>query len=78
MRVGPGVRPSQYRGVRETCSDGLLGHPLERCSVRVRCANYSAFNGYHWTPSDWSLVECECGIGWRTKARYVSSLPDSH
>lgn len=40
-----------------------------------RC-NYSAFNGYHRTPSDYSLIGClACGAMWRTKAPYVDSLP---
>jgi hypothetical protein len=39
--------------------------------------NYSAFNGYHFTPSDYSAVQClTCGASWRTKAKYVSDLPD--
>lgn len=43
-------------------------------------ANRSAFNGYHWTPSDYSAVLCDpdrggCGVYWRTKAAYVDSLP---
>lgn len=42
--------------------------------------NRSAFNGYRWTPSDYSQVYCDperggCGKFWRTKARYVDSLP---
>jgi len=40
----------------------------------LRC-NYSAFNGYHWTPSDYSLIHCNfCGAHGRTKAAYVSQL----
>ncbi len=36
-----------------------------------RC-NYSAFNGYHFAPSDYSRVWClRCGGTWRTKAAYV-------
>lgn len=47
--------------------------------VHHRC-NYSAFNGYRWTPSDYSAVEClpalgGCGARWRTKAAYVDRLP---
>lgn len=46
-------------------------------AVMVRNANYSAFNGYHYTPSDYSLVRCgTCGAHWRTKAGYVATLPD--
>lgn len=47
-------------------------------AVLVREANYSAFNGYHRTRSDYSLVRCgACGRVWRTKAAYVSALPDA-
>ncbi|MBC9730694.1 hypothetical protein [Streptomyces sp. TRM68367] len=47
--------------------------------VRVRRANYSAFNGYRRTPSPYSLVHCgDCGALWRTKAAYVDTLPDEH
>lgn len=45
--------------------------------VLDRNCNYSAFNGYHWTSSDYSRVWClKCGCSWRTKANYVASLPD--
>jgi hypothetical protein len=38
--------------------------------------NYSAFNGYHRTPSAYSEVCCEtCGQRWRTRAAYVEQLP---
>lgn len=30
--------------------------------------NYSAFSGYRFTPSNYSLVKCRCcGASWRTK-----------
>lgn len=46
--------------------------------VIQRKCNHSAFNGYHWTPSDWSRVVCfSCGYGGRTKAAYVLALPDA-
>jgi hypothetical protein len=46
--------------------------------VTARYCNYSAFNGYHWTPSDYSEVRCsECRTSWRTKARYVEHLKDA-
>lgn len=39
-------------------------------------ANYSAFNGYRRTQSEYSEVRCrKCGKIWRTKAAYVDSLP---
>ena len=37
--------------------------------------NHSAFNGYHWTASDYSAVQCQsCQWWWRTKAKYVEGL----
>ena len=38
--------------------------------------NRSAFNGYHYTDSDYSQVHCTKYLGvWRTKAKYVETLP---
>jgi uncharacterized Zn finger protein len=46
--------------------------------VIQRKCNHSAFNGYHYTPSDYSAVRCEkCGHIWRTKAKYVDDLQDA-
>ena len=40
-----------------------------------RMCNYSAFNGYHFTLSDYSAVYCKsCRVFGRTKAQYVSDL----
>jgi hypothetical protein len=45
--------------------------------VEHRKCNYSAFNGYHHTRSDYSRVRCvRCSRAWRTKAYYVDDLPD--
>ena len=45
--------------------------------VLDRFCNYSAFNGYRRTPSDYSAVMCRtCRSVWRTKAGYVHGLPD--
>lgn len=45
--------------------------------VQYHC-NYSAFSGYRYTPSDYSLITCDgCGAYWRTKAKYVETLPRS-
>jgi hypothetical protein len=42
--------------------------------VDYKC-NYSAFNGYHRTGSDYSSVRCiRCGAIWRTTAGYVEAL----
>jgi hypothetical protein len=45
--------------------------------VTARRRNYSAFNGYHCTPSEYSEVRClVTGARWRTKAAYVDQLRD--
>lgn len=60
------------------CTDGELGHPLDRLKVVVWHGNYSAFNGYQFTPSDYSAIRCEsCGAYWRTKAAYVEEIGES-
>lgn len=42
--------------------------------LQYKC-NYSAFNGYRYTPSDYSSVHCKrCGAVWRTKAKFVDKL----
>jgi hypothetical protein len=47
-------------------------------TVIQRHGNRSAFNGYHWTRSDYSACLCgTCGRVWRTKAAYVEHLPDA-
>lgn len=46
--------------------------------VTARNINHSAFNGYNPTPSAYSQVRClACWQTWRTKAKYVDTLPDS-
>lgn len=53
----------------------MAGHRAWWWCYQYRC-NFSAFNGYHQTPSDYSGVKCEhCGRRWRTKAAYVEGLP---
>lgn len=48
-----------------------------RWRVTQRYCNHSAFNGYRFTPSDYSTVFClECHALGRTKAGYVDQLPD--
>jgi len=43
--------------------------------VIARCGNTSAFNGYRWTPSDYSEIVCKnCNGKFRTKAKYVEEL----
>lgn len=61
----------------------MSGDVICKCSPRrlvvtMRNYNRSAFNGYHWTPSDYSQVRClTCGHFYRTKAKYVDGLPDA-
>jgi len=46
--------------------------------VTMRNCNQSAFSGYKVTPSDYSEVICALHMHrWRTKARYVDTLPNS-
>ena len=71
-RVGPS-------NVHQHCADGLPGHPIDRVRVVTRYGNYSAFNGYRFTSSDYSSCRCEvCGTYWRTNAAYVEVVPDAH
>jgi len=53
--------------------------PIEQRNWVVidRECNYSAFNGYHYTYSEYSAVLCKsCGVFGRTKAKYVDDLKD--
>jgi hypothetical protein len=59
---------------------GCPRHKNQNLKVVMRKCNYSAFNGYRRTSSDYSLVECFVpGCTWmtRTKASYVNALPDA-
>lgn len=65
-------------------------HGREWWYVSARRCNYSAFNGYQRTPSEYSEVMCghpdrshrKDGTGegsrWRTTAAYVDDLPDEY
>lgn len=67
-----GMLPSE-RERNQTCQR----EHRDSWEVLQRNGNASAFNGYHWTPSDYSCVRCtSCGRVWRTKAAYVDSLPN--
>lgn len=51
-----------------------IGERLWEC-WQYKC-NFSAFNGYKRTPSDYSLVHCTvCGGLWRTKAAWAGQIP---
>lgn len=59
------------------CQDPKAHRP--QWVVTMRECNYSAFNGYRRTRSDYSEVVClapDCPGVWRTKAAYVDLLPD--
>ena len=61
-----------------TCP-GTRNDKMKNWVVTRRYGNCSAFNGYHFTPSDYSAISCTvegCTGCWRTKADYVSQLPD--
>jgi hypothetical protein len=65
-------QPGQINGIHGGCEC-----PRANWRVVDRNCNYSAFNGYHRTWSDYSRVLCmKCWHTWRTKARYVAGLPD--
>jgi late competence protein required for DNA uptake (superfamily II DNA/RNA helicase) len=62
------------------CHCGERQKPVQERNwvVLQRCCNHSAFNGYHWTPSDYSTVFCRaCQALGRTNARYVDQLKDA-
>jgi hypothetical protein len=59
------------------CEERKKPPHMRRWVVLHRRCNYSAFNGYHYTPSDYSSVWCwACGAVGRTKAEYVDYLRD--
>ena len=59
-----------------TCPQRLAAiFRLNHWFVLARNCNHSAFNGYHWTPSDYSLIGCiKCRNEWRTRSGYVYNL----
>lgn len=73
-------RRLEERGMSTRERHGCDDREAHRASwvVEARRRNYSAFNGYRHTPSDYSQVRClECRAVWRTKAKYVEALPDA-
>ena len=57
------------------CSERKKPVKQRNWSVTKYYCNYSAFNGYKLTLSDYSEVKCKnCGAIGRTKAKYVKSL----
>lgn len=54
---------------------GTLKEKMKYWKIHTYKGNNSAFNGYKFTPSDYSSISCErCKMYWRTKADYVISL----
>ena len=65
-------KPGQHGGMYECDA------PKSEWRVLDRYCNYSAFNGGHRTPSEYSACKClRCDHVWRTKADYVGSLADA-
>lgn len=65
------------QGITCKCPESKKPLAERRWVVIQRNCNYSAFSGYHFTPSDYSCVQCHaCGTAWRTKAGYVTDLVD--
>jgi hypothetical protein len=58
-----------------TCEEVAKPPEERRWLILDYKCNYSKFNGSHYTPSDYSAVQCRgCGRIWRTKAAYVEKL----
>lgn len=75
MSSGPACKCAERN---EPFKDGADGKPgrLWRW-LHYKC-NYSAFSGYHYTPSDYSLCAClACGAHWRTKSDFpIAEISD--
>lgn len=57
------------------CGERLISLEERNWVIQDYKCNYSAFNGYRRTPSDYSCILCKtCGRSWRTKAKYVEKL----
>lgn len=58
-----------------TCCERRKPVAERRWLILTYKANHSAFNGYHWTPSAYSALQCvNCQATWRTRAAYVEKL----
>lgn len=70
--------PEQLKGMlKGPGHHGGCKCPRSGWRVYARMCNYSAFNGYHFTPSAYSALVCKaCAHCWRTKAAYVYATPD--
>lgn len=73
------MRPWPRPAVRNGCTcPGPRGVRQLQWRVEAYRCNYSAFNGYHQTDSDYSAVLClRCRARWRTKAAYIEELTHS-
>ena len=70
--------PSAFIAATRECRERWLAVRERNWEVLQRNCNHSAFNGYHYTPSDYSTVRCKtCGAVGRTKADYVALLRDA-
>jgi len=65
------------QGVSCKCAEHKKPVSERRWVVIQRNSRCSAFDGYQHMSSDYSAVQCHiCGMVWRTKADFVSSLRD--
>lgn len=65
------------QGTSCKCPESKKPVAERRWVVLQRNGNASAFNGYRWTYSDYSCLQCHiCGVVWRTKAAYVIYIQD--
>lgn len=68
---------SAFMDQTKTCQERSRPVRERNWVVLQRLCNHSAFNGYHYTPSDYSTVRCmTCNAVGRTKADYVALLRD--
>lgn len=52
---------------------------MKNWEVLQYMCNHSAFNGYHYTRSEYSFLHCTaCHMVWRTKASYVTGVYLGH
>ena len=65
-------------GLACRCPESKRPIPKRNWLVLQRHCNYSAFNGYRYTYSDYSCLQfVSCKVVWRTKAAYASKLSNS-
>ncbi len=79
-KAGPNTLMGNVMSASYPCRcPGNRTERMKNWVVTDRKCNYSAFNGYQRTTSNYSQLHCpKCHGWWRTAADYVDSLPDGH